>query len=375
MPRRVSKSKASKQLSTTANRHNRSATHSQHTATTNSDHHRRRPPNLKYDSTSDLTRQSSERLSLLRARYSAQTQNQYLAAVRRFVRWAGDEFDSVSTTAALDTLLVEWMEHLFRRYSGRGRHVAVHTYAGLVMLRRELRGRLPNTCAALDGWRRRVPSKPHPPLTWPLTCAIAYESARLGWVSEAVGTFIAFDCYLRVSELAGIRCRHVFIASELDDRFKNYVSISLAFTKTGRNQSVRVSNRYVAKLLMIAVRTAVQSRTAATDSSDDRLFQFTANQFRTRFKPACANLGLSSDYVPHSLRHGGATTDYMLGVPVADIKVRGRWRVLQTGEHYLQVGKALMASTRVPRETVALGKSVARDLLRGLASAGEHSAK
>jgi len=38
----------------------------------------------------------------------------------------------------------------------------------------------------------------------------------------------------------------------------------------------------------------------------------------------CRELGLSAAYVPHSLRHGGATRLHMAGVPLDDILMRGR---------------------------------------------------
>ena len=40
-------------------------------------------------------------------------------------------------------------------------------------------------------------------------------------------------------------------------------------------------------------------------------------------------------FTSHSLRHGRATRDFVLGVPIADIVLRGRWR-------YIQFGKALL---------------------------------
>ena len=58
-------------------------------------------------------------------------------------------------------------------------------------------------------------------------------------------------------------------------------------------------------------------------------------------------------YVPHSLRHGGATCDYLYagGESLEDILFRGRWASMKSTRQYIQQGPALMAaaSTRIPR--------------------------
>ena len=59
--------------------------------------------------------------------------------------------------------------------------------------------------------------------------------------------------------------------------------------------------------------------------SSARLFPYSTSTFRKHFKAACSDLGLSSDYVPHSLRHGGATHDHARGLPLEDILRHGRW--------------------------------------------------
>ena len=89
----------------------------------------------------------------------------------------------------------------------------------------------------------------------------------------------------------------------------------------------------------------------------------TSARFRVLFKRACASLGLDASYVPHSLRHGGATYLAMTNVSVADIKLRGRWRSLDTLERYVQTGEAVIGSVRAPASAVELGRTVARDVL------------
>src|SRR5205823_2023935 len=96
----------------------------------------------------------------------------------------------------------------------------------------------------------------------------------------------------------------------------SHMVLHLRHTKTGPNQEVTVLDPYIASLVRQLVR-----RTAASDS----VFGASHPAFRHRFKEACADLRLSSTFVPHSLRHGAATVASLGGVPMEDIQLRGRW--------------------------------------------------
>jgi len=117
------------------------------------------------------------------------------------------------------------------------------------------------------------------------------------------------------------------------------MSLRLVKTKTGTNQWVDVQSGDVVMLL----------RTLLHDIHAHQLvFDFSANQYRHIFHLVCSSLGLGSvGYVPHSLRHGGATRDFMLGMPVEDVLLRGRWQSTKTARIYIQTGRALLLSVSV----------------------------
>ena len=75
------------------------------------------------------------------------------------------------------------------------------------------------------------------------------------------------------------------------------------------------------------------------------------------------DLGLSSLYVVHSLRHGGATRDHLRGRPLEDILMRGRWASTKSARRYVQAGRSLLLATKVPRRIVELGTIIASDLI------------
>lgn len=207
----------------------------------------------------------------------------------------------------------------------------------------------------LVGWSRLRPSESRPPLTWELTCLIAFRLAVDGYHRHAVATLLAFDCTLRVGELVGLRVADV--ADTRDSRLGSSIqdmSLRLRVTKTGKNQSV-VLERAVVKVLV--------RHLVASSRSGAFLFPFSAGSFRDRFKRACSDLGLSSGYVPHSLRHGGATDLHLHGRPIEDILLRGRWSSNKNARRYIQSGRAMLMSMEVPRPTQDLAISVSKMLL------------
>ena len=71
------------------------------------------------------------------------------------------------------------------------------------------------------------------------------------------------------------------------------------------------------------------------------LFPFSAATFRRRFKTACTDLRLSNLYVPHSLRHGGATRyRHVLRWTIENVMERGRWVSTKSARRYVQSGNA-----------------------------------
>ena len=103
-----------------------------------------------------------------------------------------------------------------------------------------------------------------------------------------------------------------------------------------------------------------------------RLFPFTARTYRKHFNAILRKLGLSSKYVPHSLRHGGATRDHLRGVPLEEILRRGRWAAAKSARHYIQAGRAILLSMNLPEAIAKHARALARDVLHSFSLAQNH---
>jgi integrase len=148
-------------------------------------------------------------------------------------------------------------------------------------------------------WSKARPPVQYPPLQWDWAVSIAVQMARAGFYRFAVGTLLTFDCLLRCGELLSLRRADVADAgdSRLGAEYRVMI-VAIRQAKTERNQSVTVLDEDVKALLRPLLRST---------SDSDILFPGGARLFRSMFKAVCLSLGLSSGFVPHSLRHGGVT--------------------------------------------------------------------
>jgi integrase len=310
-------------------------------------------------------RGSKPRRDLIEASYAPSTLRKYRDAVSHFLSWASHNGEDPIDPDDFDDTLCDYFHFLYDTDQGKGKAHA--TLYGILMTMPRLDGHLRLAARCLRGWAKLHPAKAYPPLTWELTCLIALRLCLSGRLRHAIGVLLSFDCLLRVGELVNLRREDV--ADAKDARIgvaSKDMTLRLRSTKTGPNQWVIVRDPSVKILLR---------KLLASTSPGDFLFPFSATTYRNHFKAACATLGLSSAYVPHSLRHGGATRAHLLGMPLEDILIRGRWASSKSARRYIQAGRALLLTMDVPVSVQALAGSVSGDLLLFLTLAQSHTVR
>jgi len=284
------------------------------------------------------------------------TLGQYQRAVSSFFDWVRDSGRDPS-----DSALVLYFEHLFDLYEGRGRFRAVNTYYGLLNRYPALSGGMPLARRSLLGWSRLRPSRPHPPLTWPVTVALAIAMAVDGFVHAAVATLASFHLLLRASEALNIRVGDI---GDSDDHRRNapgLMYVRLRTTKTGVDQFVDVRDDRVASLLRT-------TRELAGSDPDARIFPISYAVYYRTFTRCRDRLRLPR-FVPHSIRHGGATQLAEANWSIADVALRGRWKVTDSARRYIQRGRAELLALSVPVLVVKAGRALDACLLAAFDSA------
>ncbi len=258
----------------------------------------------------------------------------------------------------LDRLLAVYIQHSYDTASPFT--YAAHALHAVLYHRPDLKARMFISRQCLKGWERVKKGTSHPPLTWELTVAIACTLARSGFHAPAVAMLVAFDCYLRVGELTRIRLRDVVMPH--DSRMGSAhtgMAVCLARTKTGLNQSVDLNRPDVAAVLCSWVRALPRG----PSHENPLVFPFSPDLLRRLMRAACVRLGVGhTAYVPHSLRHGGATADFLLTGSIERVQFRGRWKSMESVRTYVQTARALLAAQDVPVAVHALGMQLSKAL-------------
>lgn len=229
---------------------------------------------------------------------------------------------------------------------------------GLIYRQPSLRSHLGESRLRLRGWGTLKVSRSHPPITWELTVLFAVTLASWSHHAEAVAMLLAFDCYLRVGELTRLRFADIVMPDDprLGSAHRS-MALRLATTKTGLNQWVSLQNTAIATVL----RDYIVGRSLA---HTDLVFSFTPARLRALMHSVAVALGLGdTPYVPHSLRHGGATYDFLRGATVEQIMFHGRWKSMESARRYIQSGRAILTTVSVSSDLNDAGAAFIADLV------------
>lgn len=311
----------------------------------------------------------------MEASLSASTRKSYaraLAAFHEYVQTARLRLvDAADLMPAVAAFLGHRLRNGYAAAAGRTLYAALNLFYpnATTVLRPLARG--------LSGWERARPPVKRPPLTRPLVVAMAIRLVAWGYPAMAVSVLLSFHCYLRIGELLRVECWHLVprrAARTGGTNARPFVHIPRA--KTGVNQDVEITDADV--WLLTAVASRVARATAGPGISPDRarLFPLSEQSFRRLFAACATSYGLPSTVVPHSLRHGGATHDYISATRTPEeVRVRGRWRREKSMQHYVGSMRSALALLSVPEAVVRTGHVLGRRLRHTFMAALEHASR
>lgn len=310
---------------------------------------------------------SGSRWPLLEAGLVTKTTKEYKKAVNKFLQWSDDRCLKTDDDdyEKLDEHVADYIQFHYDFHDGRGRQHCVNVVYGIIMILPRADDKLIVSKRMINRWKKEVPSESYPPLTWDLAVTIAVQMVRSGHYRFAVATVLGFDCLLRINELLSLRANDFADAKDarMGSEYK-LTSFRIRTAKTGKNQSVDVLDE--------SVKTLVRPLVAAAKRPDDLLFPGGDRKYRALFHQCCAELQLSRDYVPHSLRHGGATRLFLQGWALDDIMIRGRWAATASARRYIQSAKAVAIATAVPDHIQSIASALVSDVCQSFAYAQKH---
>ncbi len=290
---------------------------------------------------------------------NAEYRERYAAAVKGFivfVRGYGDRIDSADD---LDYWLAYYAHHAYT--TGKpAKGTLQKALAGvehwfpegqrLVLARRCLRG-----------WDRLVPPRPAAPMPRDLVFACAATCCLGGDLAVGVALLVAYDCWLRISEVAGLTPETVVDHRDIADPLGRGVSVFLPVAKTGRRQAVQIESAEVTALVLAWREATVRTGGGALFPPPDVLRRGLARALAALGAdgPEWEARGLS--FVWHSVRHGGASRAFLADEnSFPRILIRGRWAAESSARHYIQGGRQMLLSLALPAHVADLARRVER---------------
>ena len=290
------------------------------------------------------------------------TQTAYSKQLGSFLSHARFDLHSFSVARAslVDRALAVYIQAC---YDARSSFTYVsQALSGAVHQRPDLRHRLPISRQCLRGWDKTRETTSHPPLTWELTVVMSCTLARSGYHGPAIAMLLAFDCFLRVGELTRIRFTDIVMPNDpRTGRAHSTMAVVLRTAKTGKLQSVGVADQDVARLVAMWARSPLVH--SDPSEPDPRLFAFSPDLLRRLMYHTSMALQLPTRYTPHSLRHGGATDDFLRHGSVERVQFRGRWKQLESVRRYVQMARAGLSRRQVPPHVHQFGVALSGDLV------------
>ena len=272
-------------------------------------------------------------MDLLVGSVGPRTWARYKAALGGFLRYLEvKKVRKVGSWGVLDWWLLKYFGELMDAAGAGARTKGVDVRSAILLILPNAKWGMQGSARALRGWSRLCPTVQRTPMPWEVYQLMLDVLRRDGNLEAEWVTMAGFEGYLRISEAVGVKVGDVVLREQEG-------VVALPKTKTGLNQSIVVRS---GRFLDVTRRLCKQTKGRV------KLVSFSAETYRRLFRKIVALLGVEPGMLtPHSLRHGGATDDYMRGVPMADIVVKGRWVYAKTAARYIQQGRALLVKFRV----------------------------
>lgn len=190
------------------------------------------------------------------------------------------------------------------------------------------------------GWDKTVPFKSPSPLSITAVNALSALLVSIGDILTSLAINLLFHGFLRSKEVCSLRANDICFANNarLSDFLANRAVYVVTDAKTGKIQFVPLSKQTLLRCLKRFICTIA--------TSSGLLFHLPYTNVTASFHAALQHFHLTKqDYRLHSLRHCGATFEWLNNLRMENVMLKGTWEAENTCKRYLNAGKALLVCT------------------------------
>ena len=284
------------------------------------------------------------------------TLRSYGVALERFLSYVESEGLNIKSTRLLDQVLGEYLNCMF--WDGDSVSAGGHVLSGIKRFYPQLKLKLPTASQYFRNWQRIHRPERAIPVSWSLVRAMGAICITLEFPSVALMLYVAFNCFLRTSEMLSLQCLHL-----LPHGTRPEVTVIVPFAKTsnGNPQVLQFRDEHLWNLTK-----KVKSLLHPTAF----LWVGSPSNFRSFWRKILCLLEFAPmDYSPYGIRRGGATWFFLETGSMDATLARGRWTTAKTARQYIDDGTLALAKlvwTKVQRKAVRQWSTKATRLLRRL---------
>ena len=192
-----------------------------------------------------------------------------------------------------------------------------------------MRAMLPRAKAAQAGWKKLTPNRSRLPIPFKLAAALFHTLLTMGRLESGLIILLCFSLYLRPSEPHRLKCSQV-IPPAKGVSGSRHVTIVLNPFEDGRASKTHEYDEslLVDSPLLPALGKALLKHARGRPLGDP-LFKVQQEEVARDLRDASLRLRVPAalEVVMYKFRHGGASTDFALKHrPLAEVKLRGRWK-------------------------------------------------
>ena len=279
-------------------------------------------------SDADRKRDRAGKGTLLERQVSARCRERYAAALEYFfflLPWVWGRWPS--SWPKRDEALCHYIECLWAEGEAKSR--AADTISAL-QWKYGTRAVFPGSWRRYKTWNTLEISQQTPPLPVEVMFALCGLALRAGHPYIAVALYTAFHCMLRTREML---CLHL---SQVRG-WHQAETLVLTDTKTtkrhGETEYIAVEDP-VARILLRWARLRLRC---------GPLISLSETKFRSLWSQLVTSAGLQPhEYLPYSIRRGGATFDYLDCGSLDRSLLRGRWQSIRAARIYVREGEEML---------------------------------
>ena len=225
---------------------------------------------------------------------------------------------------------------------------------------------------SLKGWSRLSPSMSRDPVPWEALIVLCLRLLDFGKVGcrAALLLLIAFDCYLRPGEALSLtRCS---ISAPGSQKYNHWViTVAPLHDESSRPAKNKEFDQSVvlAQFDRVWLTPLFAKLYAATLPSASLFAPLTLGKLEDLCRKAALAGPFSINFCPHMVCHGGPSSDlYRKLIDLEGVRVRGRWRCMDSVRRYAKSATLLRQVKQLPGDIIKEGGRLEGDLRRRLAA-------